>query len=358
MSDSPIIDRLEKMLQQRAELDRRLADPDVARDPSQVTSLSRKRAALDPLCVAFEQYKAATQEADDLQQMAAEESDEEVRQTAETELPEVRRKAEALLEKIKGDLVTTDDRTVGSVILELRAGTGGDEAALWTGDLLNMYQQYAATKGWKWEPMDFSGSDMGGYRQAVVNLSGEGVWMHLGYEGGTHCVKRVPATESQGRIHTSTATVAVLPEPEEVDVPINESDVKVDITTAQGPGGQNVNKVATAVKMVHLPTGIEVRMQETKSQHQNRQLAWQLLRARLHEHHRREAEAQRAQQRSEMIGTGGRSERIRTYRYKDNLVVDHRLSENFNLQNVLAGQMDPIIEALIELDKARRLAAL
>jgi peptide chain release factor 1 len=290
--------------------------------------------------------------------MAGDDSDPAMQELAVAERGELEERAGRLLEELKGELVTSDDRQVGSVILEIRAGVGGDEAALWAGDLLLMYERYAGRHGWKWEVMDAGGAEVGGVRQAVVNVRGDGVWLGMGYEGGTHCVKRVPATETQGRVHTSTATVAVLPEPKDVDVQINPEDVEVHITTAQGPGGQNVNKVATAVKMRHVPTGIEVRMQDTKSQHQNREKAWQLLRARLHEQQSAEAEAERAASRSKMIGGAGRAERIRTYRYKDNIAVDHRLSESYPLQAVLNGELDAMVDALIERDKAQRLAAL
>ena len=221
-----------------------------------------------------------------------------------------------------------------------------------------MYRKYAAEKGWAFEDLDFAPGEQGGVKQAIVSIAGPSVWAQLGYEGGTHQVKRVPATEAQGRIHTSTATVAVLPEPEAVEVELDANDVKEMITTSQGPGGQNVNKVATAVHLIHQPTGIEVRMQDTKSQAQNREKAWKLLRARLFEQQKAERDAERAQARNSMIGSGSRAEKIRTYRYKENLVVDHRVGQSFNLTEALAGRLQPLVDALVEQDTAQRLAAL
>jgi peptide chain release factor 1 len=319
-----------------------------------------RRAGLDPVVSEYRRLRALLDDADEMRGALAGQ-DQELASLARDELPGIESAVADTAERIKSLLVMSDDRAIGSVILEIRAGTGGDEAGLWARDLLQAYTRYATRKGWKVEEMDIDADpSVGGIRKAIVNIAGEGVWQELSFEAGVHSVKRVPATETQGRIHTSTCTVAVLPEPQAVEVTIDwANDVTEHVTTSQGPGGQNVNKVATAVNLVHKPTGVEVRMQETKSQAQNRERARRLLTARVYEIERRKAEAERAGQRAGQIGTAGRSEKIRTYRYQDNIVSDERLDQKFAKTRILDdADLRPLFEALIEQETARRLAAL
>ncbi len=349
---------LDELSDQYDQLGRQLVEPETLADHHRIRDLSVKRAALERVVSAYREYRTTVQQAEEMEAIVAEGSDPELAELAREELPELRARSRDLIESVQRRLVTAEDRAVGSLMLEIRAGVGGDEAALWAGDLLSMYERFVTEKGWRGELVDSQPGEQGGYKQAILRVGGEGVFAELGYEGGTHQVKRVPATETQGRIHTSTATVAVLPEPEDVQIDLHPSDVKEMITTAQGPGGQNVNKVATAVHLIHRPTGIEVRMQDTKSQSQNRAIAWKILRARLYEQQRAKQEAERAEVRSSMIGSASRAEKIRTYRFKENIVVDHRLKSSFNLGEVMQGRLGHLVEALIEQETARRLAEL
>jgi peptide chain release factor 1 len=240
--------------------------------------------------------------------------------------------------------------------MEIRAGTGGEEAALFARDLYNMYVKYAELRRWKLEQLDFSPTEMGGFREVIFNIKGPGVWSELGYEGGGHRVQRVPETESQGRVHTSAATVAVLPEPEEIDIEINPNDVVEHVSRAGGPGGQNVNKVSSAIKLEHISTGITVSMRDEKSQHKNRAKAWRILRSRIYEHFESKKRAQRDSQRKTMIGSGDRSQKIRTYNFPQNRVTDHRINLSlYSLDEIMAGDMSKLINALKEHDKQERL---
>ena len=353
-----LLRKLAELAQQHASLGEQLMNPDVLSDHRAVRTLSMRRAAMEPLVSGYQRYLDLQRDLREFEQVGATEQDAEIIALTREELPGLREKADAALAALQQQLVTADDLAVSSVIIEIRAGVGGDEAAIWAGDLAEMYQRYALTRNWRTDVLEASPGEMGGFKQIILQVEGEAVWSQLGYEGGTHQVKRVPATEAQGRVHTSTATVAVLPEPDDVEVQLDPEDVRENITTARGPGGQNVNKVATAVHLIHEPTGIEVRMQETKSQTQNREKAWQLLRARLYEQQKAASDAERAEMRNSIIGRGSRSEKIRTYRWKENLVVDHRIGESFNLADIMAGRLESLIDALRALDIARRVESL
>jgi peptide chain release factor 1 len=352
--DQRILARLGATAARRADILRALSDPAIASDHRKARDLAIEKSAIDPVADAFERYTALTRQITENQAIITAREDADLCAMAAEELPALQREADAVLDEALRTLVTAGDRAVGSVVLEVRAGVGGDEAGLWAADILRMYERFSASRGWHWEPLELT-TDAGGIRAAIITIRGEGVWAELGHEAGTHCVKRVPATEAAGRVHTSTATVAVLPEPKEVDVKIDPDDVTEHVTTAQGPGGQNVNKVATAVFLIHKPTGIEVRMQETRSQQQNREKAYRLLRARLYDRQLAETRAKEAAARNAQIGSGDRSERIRTYRWKESVVVDHRLEESFALQPVMAGEMDAMIKRLVDAEIARRL---
>ena len=353
-----LVRKLQELSDQYDQFGRQLLEPDALADHRRIRDLSVKRAALEPVVSAYREYRLTLQQTEELEAIVTEGADPDLTELAREELPELRSRSQELIERVQRRLVTTEDRAVGSLMLEIRAGVGGDEAGLWAGDLVSMYQRFVATRGWQAELVDSQPGPLGGYKQAILRIGGEGVFSELAFESGTHQVKRVPATETQGRVHTSTATVAVLPEPQDIQIDLDPKDVKEMITTSQGPGGQNVNKVATAVHLIHRPTGVEVRIQDTKSQSQNREIAWRILRARLYEQQKAKADAERADARNSMIGSGDRAEKIRTYRFKDNIVVDHRLKNSFNLGEIMQGRLDPMVAALIEQETARRLEAL
>jgi peptide chain release factor 1 len=361
-----LIAKLEDLVRRYAEQAAHMSDPAVARDPNRIVALAKEHSRLGKIVEPYRAYK--TLEAHRLQAQSVLDdpaADAELKALAAAEIDELHRKTQEAMERVKGLLVMSDDQQIDSVVLEIRAGTGGEEAALFAADLLGMYRRYAEGKGWSFELLSASPTDMGGFREAIVSVKGEGVWSRLGYEAGGHRVQRVPKTEAQGRIHTSAATVAVLPEEKDVEVEIEwDKDVLEHTSRASGPGGQNVNKVESAVRLEHIPTGITVSMRDEQSQHKNRAKARRILALRVREHFRRQRLAAEAAARKAMIGSGDRSERIRTYNFPQNRCTDHRLKAqgqegaNFNLQRVIAGNMDELIDSLIVRDQAQRLADL
>ena len=319
------------------------------------TKLSMEYAELDPIVEAIDGLNAAKEEKEELQELL---SDPEMKDIAAEEMRDLDKKIPELEHKIRMALIPKDEDDAKNAILEIRAGTGGDEAALFAGDLFVMYKGYAATQGWKFEVVETSESDAGGYKEIICEVSGRNVFQRLKYESGTHRVQRVPKTESQGRIHTSAATVAVLPEAEEAEVDIRPDDLRIDTYRSQGAGGQHVNTTDSAVRITHIPTGVVVEMQEERSQHKNRAKAMKVLSTRIYDIQRQKLHAERAQDRKSQVGSGDRSERIRTYNFPQGRVTDHRIGMTLQkLEGVLSGDaLNEIIESLIAEDNAAALA--
>ncbi len=346
-----LADKLDRVLTRAEELKHQLSTADGA----QFGTLSRELSELEPLVEKVEALRAAERARDEAEAMLA---DPELKELAEAEYLAQKEAVPALEREVRLLLLPRDAADERSAILEIRPAAGGDEAALFAAELFRAYQRYAEARRWRFEIMDYDESDLGGVKGAVAEISGKGVFARLKYESGVHRVQRVPATETQGRIHTSTVTVAVLPEAEEVDVQINEADLRIDTYRASGAGGQHVNKTDSAVRITHLPTGTVVAMQEEKSQHKNRAKAMKVLRARIYEQQRSALAATRAADRKGQVGTGDRSERIRTYNFPQGRVTDHRIGLTLHkIDRVMLGDFDEIIDALTAEDQAARLAA-
>ncbi|HEX8420802.1 MAG TPA: peptide chain release factor 1 [Sphingomonas sp.] len=349
-------DRIAQIEARRDELQAQMATGDLPSD--RFVAVSKEYAELEPVAQAAGLVRRLRAEADSLSYMAGD-ADDELRAMAEEELRENKTALDTANRKLALALLPRDAADERSAMLEVRAGTGGDEAALFAGDLFRMYQRYAEAQGWRVEMISSSASDAGGFKEVVASVTGQGVFAKLKFESGVHRVQRVPVTEAGGRIHTSAATVAVLPEAEDVDVKIDDKDLRIDIYRSSGPGGQSVNTTDSAVRIVHIPSGLVVIQQDEKSQHKNKAKAMKVLRTRLYEAERERLHAERAGARKSMVGSGDRSERIRTYNFPQGRVTDHRINLTLHrLPEILVGEMDDLIGALIAQDEAERLATL
>lgn len=350
-------EKLNSIQERHQALSQELQSPDLS--PKRMGELSKEYSDLSAIVEQIGELQKADNDKAGIEEMLADAAlDAETKEMAEAELDELKEKIPQLEQAIQFALIPKDEADAKNAILEIRAGTGGDEAALFAGDLFNMYQRYAQIHGWRFEIMEISDNDLGGYREAIATITGKDVFGRLKFESGVHRVQRVPKTETQGRVHTSTATVAVLPEAEEVDIQIDEKDLRIDVYRSSGPGGQSVNTTDSAVRITHIPTGVVVSQQDEKSQHKNKAKALRILRSRLYEAERLKKDAERSANRKGQIGTGDRSERIRTYNFPQSRVTDHRINVTlYDLDLVLVGSsLDKLIEPLITEDQLARLA--
>lgn len=351
-----MFDRLEAVVQRYNKINELLADPKKATDIKKLTELSKELRSLETIVEKYNEYKELVKQINDLKEMC-DDDDPEIAEMAEAELEEKKPLLPKLEEELKILLLPKDPNDEKNVIVEIRGAAGGDEANIFAGDLYRMYCKYAESKGWKIELLNAEPSEMGGYSQIQFMISGDRVYSFLKYESGAHRVQRVPVTETQGRIHTSVATVYVMPEAEEIDFELDMNEVRIDTFCSSGPGGQSVNTTYSAIRVTHIPTGVVVSCQDAKSQHENKANALKVLRARLLEMKRKEIEEKEGALRRSKIGTGERSEKIRTYNYPQNRVTDHRIGFTIQqLDRVMEGKLDPIIEALITEDQKRQLA--
>jgi len=349
-------DRLEQIERRYQELNEQIAMPEVASDPKRLQTLAQERAGIESLVTKYREYKATSKALEETRAMLHDGLDEEMTVLAKQEIASLESQQEHLLQELKLALLPTDANDEKDIIMEIRAGAGGDEAGLFAADLFRMYSRYAQSKDWKIDIIDSNESGIGAFKEIIFEIKGKGAFSRLKYERGVHRVQRVPITESSGRIHTSTATVAVLPQADEVEVSVNPDDLKIDIFHSGGAGGQNVNKVATAVRITHLPTGLVTTCQDERSQLRNKLKAMAVLRARLLDIQQRKQAEEITKQRRSQVGTGDRAEKIRTYNFPQDRITDHRISLTLhNLPRILEGELDELIDTLATSDQAKQL---
>lgn len=349
-------DRLQAVEDRYDELNELLSDPDVVSDPKRLRDLSKEQSGITATVETYREYKNVNEQIDETRELLGEKLDDEMREMAKEEFAELQKEKAELEERLKLLLVPKDPNDDKNVILEIRGAAGGDEAALFAGDLFRMYSKYAESRGWKVEIMDANPTGIGGYKEIIAMMNGNDAFSRMKYENGAHRVQRVPETESGGRIHTSTATVAILPEAEEVEIELYDKDIRTDTFASTGAGGQSVNTTMSAVRLTHIPTGIVVSMQDERSQLKNKDKAMKVLRARVYDKFEREAREEYDANRKSAVGTGDRSERIRTYNYPQNRVTDHRIGLTIQkLDQIMEGKLDEIIDALILEDQTSKL---